>query len=132
VEPSRREIVERSYAALARGDMDGFVALLPADAEWHWPHGMADTDVFRGLAEIRRGLDLWAESWADFRMGLLELLERDDAVLAIVRYSAHGRVSRVRLDESLAHLWEFSGEAAVRLRMFGDVEKARRRFLQPS
>jgi hypothetical protein len=32
------------------------------------------------------------------------------------------------VDAVVAHLWEFEGGLAVRLRMFGDAEKAKARF----
>jgi ketosteroid isomerase-like protein len=41
-----------------------------------------------------------------------------------------GRSSGLEIDDPVAHLWEFRGGRAVRLRMFGDVERARQRFLE--
>ena len=46
----------------------------------------------------------------------------------IARYTGRGRVSGVELDERVAHLWEFRDGLAVQVRMFGDEEKAKRRF----
>jgi uncharacterized protein len=127
---TNREVVEQVYAALGRGELDAFLSVLHPDAEWHWPPGGADSGVFRGLDEIRRGVELWEEPWADFRMDPEELLERGDSVLAIVRYRARGRASGAPVEYRVAHLWEFSEGAALRMRMFGDAEKARRRFLE--
>jgi ketosteroid isomerase-like protein len=127
---TKREIVEHAYAAFARGDHDGFLEDLHPDAEWHWPPGGADAGVYRGAAEIRRGMALWDEPWADFRMEPEELLEREDAVLAIVRYRARGRASGAPVEYPVAHLWEFREGVVVRMRMFGDAEKAKRRFLE--
>jgi ketosteroid isomerase-like protein len=53
--------------------------------------------------------------------------ERGDRVVAIILYQARGRDSGVDVDQPIAHLWEFRDERAIRLRMFGDVDKARRR-----
>jgi ketosteroid isomerase-like protein len=44
---------------------------------------------------------------ADFRMELLEALERGESALAVVRHQARGRASGAALDETIAHLWEF-------------------------
>ena len=120
--------VRQAYAALLGGDLDGFLSILHPDAEWHWPRGVADSRVYRGKEDIRRGVDTWAEPWSDLRMDAVELIERDENVLALVRYRARGRASGVELDELVAHLWEFRAGLVVSMRMFGDVEKAKRRF----
>jgi ketosteroid isomerase-like protein len=91
---------------------------------------MADTDLFRGHEGVRRGIETWLESGRDFRFDPREVLERGDRVLVIVHYLARGRGSGVELDEPVAHVWEFRGDRAIRLRMFGDADKARRRFLE--
>jgi ketosteroid isomerase-like protein len=122
---SNREIVESAY----EGGPASFLSVVHPDAEWHWPTGMADTDVFRGRAEIERAVRLWTESWSDFNMEIRELLERGDTVLVIVRYMARGRASGVVIDRPVAHLWELRDGLAVRLRMFGDAQRAKQRFL---
>jgi ketosteroid isomerase-like protein len=127
---SRREIVERAYVALNAGDPEGFMAIVRSDAEWHWPPGVADTDVYRGIDEIRRAVGVWTDAWIDFRMEPEEMLEQGDSVFVAVRYSGRGRTSGLPIDQAVAHVWELSGDQAVLVRMFGDVEKARRRFLE--
>jgi uncharacterized protein len=129
VAPGNAQLVRQGYAALA-GDVDGFIAMLHPDAEWHWPRGVVDKTVFRGKEEIRRGVEEWGEPWEDFRMEPVDFLERGEDVLAVVRYSARGRASGMDVDEHVAHLWEFRDGLAVRLRMFGDIEKAKRRFTE--
>jgi ketosteroid isomerase-like protein len=127
---SHREHVERAYAALNVGDRDGFMAVLHPEAEWHWPPGLADTDVYRGADEIVRAMTIWADAWVDFRMEPEELLERGDRIFVAARYAGRGRTSGLPIDQLVAHVWEFGGDRAVRMRMFGDVEKSRRRFLE--
>jgi ketosteroid isomerase-like protein len=126
---SRRELIERAYAAAGRGEWDVVPALCHPDFEWMWPKGMADTDVFRGHEGFRSGVEAWFDPWDECRLEPVEVLERADELLVIVRYRARGGGSGVALDQLVAHLWEFRGRRASRLRMFGDVEKARRRFL---
>ena len=86
-------------------------------------------EVYRGVEEIRRGVREWTESWSDFHMELLELLERDDDVLAVVTYRVRAPLSGLDVDAVVAHLWQFEDDLAVRLRMFGNVEKAKAQFL---
>ncbi|MET0836935.1 MAG: nuclear transport factor 2 family protein [Thermoleophilaceae bacterium] len=122
------ELVRQVYAALGRGDVESFLEVVDPDAVWYWPRGMADAAVYRGKDEMRRGLETWTEPWIDFRMEPAEVLERGEEVLVIARYTGRGRVSGVELDERVAHLWEFRDGLAVQVRMFGDEEKAKRRF----
>jgi len=127
---SHRELVERAYAAFNAGDRDRFMAVLHPDAEWHWPPGLADTDVYRGAEEIARAMARWTDAWEDFRMEPEEILERGERVFVAARYAGHGRTSGLPIDQLVAHVWEFAGDRATRTRMFGDVEKSRRRFLE--
>jgi uncharacterized protein len=127
---SHREHVERAYAAFNAGDRDRFLALLDPNAEWHWPPGLADTDVYRGTPAIERAMTIWADAWDDFRMDPEEVVERGDSVFVVARYTGRGRTSGLPIDQRVAHVWEFAGDRAVRLRMFGDAEKSRRRFLE--
>jgi ketosteroid isomerase-like protein len=129
VAPGNAELMRQAYAGLA-DDVDQFIAMLHPDAEWHWPRGVADKTVFRGRDEIRRGIEQWSEPWEDFRMERVEFLERGEDVLAVVRYRARGRASGMDIDQEVVHLVEFRDGLAVRLRMFGDVEKAKRRFTE--
>jgi hypothetical protein len=58
-----------------------------------------------------------------------EILEDDDYVLAMLGYRMRGAGSGVYLEERVAHLHQFEDGLLRRWWMFGDAEKARRRFL---
>jgi hypothetical protein len=58
-----------------------------------------------------------------------EVLEEGDFVLAMTRYRARGAGSGVSLEELVAHLHQFENRLLRRWWMFGDADKARRRFL---
>jgi uncharacterized protein len=127
---SHRELVERAYGALNAGDIEGFKAFMDPEGEWHWPPNVADTDVYRGADEVARAIARWSESWADFQMHVEELVERGDSVFVVARYCGHGRTSGLPIDQTVAHVWDVSAGRVTRVRMFGDVEKARQRFLE--
>ena len=122
------ELVRQAYAALGRGDVESFLEVVDPEAVWYWPRGMADAAVYRGKDEMRRGLETWTEPWTDFRMEPAVVLARGVVVLVIAGYRGGGRFCGVELDERVAHLWEFRDGLAVQVRMFGDEEKAKRRF----
>jgi ketosteroid isomerase-like protein len=123
-----RALVETVYARLNEIDL-GVVALFDPEVEWHWGQATPGQSVFRGHGQVRDGLLLWRESWDDFRMEPEELIEEGEYVFAMTRYRAHGAGSGIEVDTVVAHLFRITDGRLARWWMFGDAEKARRRFL---
>jgi ketosteroid isomerase-like protein len=99
------------------------------EIEWRWPSDTPGVSVFRGTEELQRGLYTWAESWGELNMEPEEILEDGDYVLAMIRYRMRGAGSGLLLEQSVAHLHQFESGLLRRWWMFGDADKARRRFL---
>ena len=99
------------------------------EIEWRWPATTPGASLFRGHAEVERGLFTWVESWDELEMEPEEILEDGDYVLAMLRYRMRGAGSGLYLEELVAHLHQFEDGLLRRWWMFGDPEKARRRFL---
>ena len=123
-----RALVEEIYRRLNVVDLSILEAFHP-DAEWHWPPSTPEQSVFRGQGELREGLMLWRDSWEDFRMEADELMEDGDYVFAMTRYLARGAGSGVVVDDVIAHLFHIRDGLIAGWWMFGDGDKARRRFL---
>ena len=104
--------------------------LVHPEIEWHWAAGVPGASVYRGHDELHQGLDTWAESWAELVIEPQEFLEDGDYVLAITQYHMRGAGSGVSLEIPVAHLHQFTEDGLLRRWwMFGDADKARRRFL---
>jgi ketosteroid isomerase-like protein len=99
------------------------------EIEWHWPPTTPGASVFHGSEELQRGLYTWAESWDELTMEPEEIIEDGDFVLVMLRYRMRGAGSGVQLQESVAHVHEFEDGLLRRWWMFGDADKARRRFV---
>jgi ketosteroid isomerase-like protein len=99
------------------------------DILWHWPASTPGAATFRGHDGVTEGLSAWLESWQELDMDTEELLEDGDWVLAILRYHARGAGSGLLIEESVAHLHQLENGLLKRWWMFGDAEKAKRRFL---
>ncbi|HEX6651947.1 MAG TPA: nuclear transport factor 2 family protein [Thermoleophilaceae bacterium] len=99
------------------------------DVEWHWPATTPGASVFHGHAGVTEGLEQWSESWDELNMEPEEILEEGDWVLAVLRYRMRGAGSGVYLESSVAHLHQLEDGKLRRWWMFGNSEKARRRFL---
>lgn len=99
------------------------------DLEWRWPPSMPGPSLYRGHEELGRGLRTFEDSWEELVLEPQEFLEEGDYVLAVVRYRARGAGSGVPLETPIAHLHLMEDGLVRRWWMFGDAEKARRRFL---
>jgi ketosteroid isomerase-like protein len=126
---SNRAIVEHLIALMSQRD-ERPTHLFHPDVEWHWAAATPGPTVFRGHDELEKGLDTWIESWEELIVEPIELLEDGDYVLAITQYRMRGAGSGVYLEAPVAHLHQFTEDGLVRRWwMFGDAEKAKRRFL---
>jgi ketosteroid isomerase-like protein len=97
--------------------------------EWFWPDNTPGASVFRGHEEIAGGFAIWEESWEELAMEPKEILEDEDYALVITTYRMRGAGSGMYLEQELPHLYQFEGGQLRRWWIFGDAEKARRRFL---
>jgi ketosteroid isomerase-like protein len=128
VSASPRAIVEEFYRRTNTGERD-VPAIFHPEVEWHWPPGTPGAGVFHGHEGIDRGLAIWVESWGEFRMEPQELIEDGNDILVMVRYRLRGAGSGIDLEHPVAHLIRLEDGLIRAWWMFGDPEKARRRFL---
>ena len=128
VPASPREIVESFYRRSNAGERDIPVFFHP-EVEWHWPPETPGSGVFHGHEGIARGLELWIDSWGAFQMEPQEFIEEGDEVLALVRYRLRGAGSGIDIEHPVAHLVRVKDGLIRAWWMFGDPDKARRRFL---
>jgi ketosteroid isomerase-like protein len=104
--------------------------LFHPDIEWHWAAAMPGPTIYRGYDELATGFDTWVESWEQLVVDPQEYLEDGDYVLALTQYRMRGAGSGVYLEAPVAHLHQFTEDGLVRRWwMFGDADKAKRRFL---
>jgi len=122
------ELVDELYRRLNARDT-AVLHLCHEEIEWLWPETTPGAGAFRGHAGIARGLDQWAESWEEILMEPEEVIEEGDYMLAMTTYRMRGAGSGMYLEQQVAHLHQFEDGLLRRWWMFGDAEKARRRFL---
>jgi ketosteroid isomerase-like protein len=123
-----REVVEELIVLMNQRD-ERPTRLCHPDIEWHWSESTPGASVYRGLAEIDKGLDSWLESWDELVIVPKEILEEGDYVFVMTEYRIRGAGSGVYLEAPVAHLHQLEDGLLRRWWMFGDAEKARRRFL---
>ena len=116
-------IVRASYEAFGRHDLDGALAMMDDDIEWHQAQGLPHGGVYHGLAEVRAAIfdPLDREWWEEFDAAPSEFLAGDDHVVVLGRYTGKGKRTGAILDIPFAHVWRFRDGRAVRFHQFTDT-----------
>jgi ketosteroid isomerase-like protein len=117
------ELVQRSYEAFSRGDLDAVVADMHPEIEWHQAQGLPHGGLYRGRDEVRAKIfDPLDESWWDeFTADPDEFLEAGDQVVVVGRYRGIAKQTRKQLDVPFVHIWTTSGDKAIRFRQYLDT-----------
>jgi ketosteroid isomerase-like protein len=120
---SNVDATRRAYEAFARGDMDGVVADMAPDIEWHQAEGLPHGGFYRGLDEVRQRIfDPLDEEWWDaFSADPDELLDAGSDVIVLGRYRGRAKGTGKRLDVPFVHVWSFRDGSAWRFRQFLDT-----------
>jgi uncharacterized protein len=115
--------VEHSYDAFARDDMDGVLAHMHPDIEWHQAQGLAHGGLYRGLDEVRANVfdPLDRDWWEEFVVTPEEFIDAGGDVVVLGRYRGVARATGKKLDVPFVHVWTFEDERAVRFRQFLDT-----------
>ena len=117
------EVVQRSYAAFACGDLDGVLGDLDPDIEWVQAQGLPHGGTYHGIAEVRRNIfePLDAEWWDEFTADPDEFVDAGDEVVVLGRYRGVAKGTGKRLDVPFVHVWTFRDGKATRFRQFLDT-----------
>lgn len=120
---SNLAVVQRSYDAFARGDMEAVLADMDEDIIWEQAQGLPHGGTYNGLASVRRAVfdPLDAEWWDGFSAEPSELVDAGEHVLVLGRYRGRAKATGRRLDVPFAHLWTLREGRAVRFRQFLDT-----------
>jgi ketosteroid isomerase-like protein len=123
---------ERSFRegmeAYSRGDYDAALEGFDPEIEWTADVDLVpDAEVYRGHAGVRRFWTTWAEVIEGMQLDIEECNAVDDhTVLAVTRASGRGAGSGAAVASGrFAQVAEFSEGLVVRVRLFGDVRRAR-------
>jgi len=113
----------RSYEAFARDDLEGVVADMHPEIEWHQAQGLPHGGLYRGLDEVRREIfaPLGEQWWDEFSADPDEFLEAGDDVVVLGRYRGCAKATGKRLDVPFVHIWTFRDGKAIRFRQFLDT-----------
>jgi ketosteroid isomerase-like protein len=127
---SNEETVREALIRWSEGDLDGALATMRPDVEWHLafqlpdlPHGK---EIYRGHDEVRMIWDAFRSAWEEITLELEEAIHSEDEMLiACTRFHARGGASGVELDREVFYVFEFEAGQLARLRPFETEDEAR-------
>ena len=123
------ELVQRLYAAWARDEFPGALALelLDPDIEYVNPDGAIEPGIRRGLPAFIAAVEKVFEGWATWRMEPEQFTAAGDQVAVVVRYRARGRRSGMAIEGRESALLTLRDGKIVRYEWFhgpGDALEA--------
>lgn len=111
-------------------DAEGFKAALPvfleaahADVEWREDPAWPGAASYRGVEQVREVI-LDRMDTLDFDQETEDLIDVDDKVLVLVRWTGRGRASGAQGEMSMAMVWTVRERAVTRLEFFIDRAEA--------
>ncbi len=120
---SALELVQRSYDAFARHDLDGVLADMHPEIEWHQAQGLPHGGFYRGVDEVRRNIfDPLDQAWWDeFSADPDEFLDAGSDVVVLGRYRGVAKGTGKLLDVPFVHIWTVRDDKAIRFRQYLDT-----------
>jgi len=119
---TNQQLIERAYAAFARGDVPTVLAALADDILWHVPGRGPISGDFRGHAQVLEFFGRFMElSGGTFRIVVDDVLAKGDRVIVLVTESAQ-RLGR-KWSSPQVHAWTVkNGKATVFWQFQGDQQ----------
>ena len=116
-------LVKRSYAAFARGDLDGVLGDVHPEIEWQQAQGLPHGGVYHGVEAVRRAIfdPLDEEWWDEFSATPDEFLDAGPEVVVLGRYRGVAKGTGRPLDVPFVHVWTVEEGRATRFRQFLDT-----------
>jgi uncharacterized protein len=126
------ELVRRILEAWNRGDLDAAAAELDTDVVWTWPKNVPEAGTHTGRDEVMRRLEEFLEAWNGLTITIERLVDADDRVVALVRYSGMGQESGIEVSSRStdAQVWTVRDGSVVSVELYGGSSDASARALR--
>jgi ketosteroid isomerase-like protein len=124
---TRRRVHEQLralYGAAVREDVDGVVALLHPDYEFHPEEGAPMGTAYRGHEGARRYFQEAFDAWEILQLDVERLIDVGDRVAVLLEMRNRGRGSGIELTGRWAEVWETAGTDLMESRFYQSHEEA--------
>ena len=118
------EIVRRQIEALNRGDWEGSVEGVDPGIEWVVASEHPASRTVRGLDELREYRADWNQMLEGLTFEAEEIVDRDDAIVAVGRIKGTGSGSGAETEVPLAFVSRFRDGLVVRVEEYLDRNEA--------
>jgi ketosteroid isomerase-like protein len=109
-----------AYAALNRGDIDGFCAIFDPDIERVEPAGFPMAGTYRGIEAVKEHVRHGRGTWAEGTCEPTKAIAAGDKVVLLCHVHVRVKGQEDWIDGDLADVWTFKDGKAVGYRSFGD------------
>jgi ketosteroid isomerase-like protein len=121
------DLVRRGYEAWNSGDIDAVLSLVDPDIEWVGYTHIPEAGNLRGRDEVRDWLERFLDAWEEMDVQIVEVVEADDKVAALVRLSGRGKGSGVEVKGGVdAHVWTIRDGNVVAVTLYQGTTEALR------
>ena len=110
--------MRKAYDALANNDWEGFYADVTDKTEFHEAPSLPYAGVYRGRADIERGVKLMFGAWDDFTSNFLQFGAGGDLVFVHVIISGIGRKTGKSFSMPVIELWRLKDGKVTEIRPF--------------
>jgi len=123
---SNHDIIKAHYDASDRGDIDGMLAPLAADARWTEMAGFPYAGTYVGPDEVRAGVfERIGAEWDGYTAEITELIDGGDTIVGLGTYSGTYTATGRWFEARVAHVWRLSGGEVVAFEQFTDTARVR-------
>ena len=124
------QLMRDGLAAFSVGDLDGAVAQMSPEIEWHLafelPDLPADKRIFRGRDQVRELFAAFRSVWEELTVEIEEVLyDVDPVFVARARFRGLGGTSGIEVDRVLYYVAEVEDGMLRVLRPFDELDEAR-------
>ena len=117
-------LVRGIYDAFAAGDVPAVLGAMSPDIVWNEAENfpLADRNPYVGPNAILEGVFArLAADWDGFAVGVEELLDAGDAVVALGRYRGTNKATGRAIDAQLVHIWRIEDGKAKAFQQLTDT-----------
>jgi len=119
------ELVRRGYEAWNRGDVEGVLAFLDPEIDWRGYSHVPESGTLAGRDQVRAWLERFLEAWEELEIEPTDLIEAGDRVVALVRFRALGKESKIRVEGGVdAHVWTVRDGNIVAVELYQGTREA--------
>lgn len=118
------EALRQAYAALNRGDVAGFVAVLDPQVERIEPADFPMAGTYRGLAAVTEHVAAGRGSWAEGACEPERFLAAGDRVIVFLHVRVRLKSESTWREGRIGDVFTFRHGKAVQFRTFGDARQA--------